>query len=604
MNRDNNSQDSSAQGYIDPKSALSPPPCDPLGQGAVLSSSQISQPEEDQLRERVSELSTAVIPQADFNFSSCDEDAEGEPDESFQSEHSFWMTHSGDTSASTIATLDVDEPPIPLLGRDGTWKGVQPLSSATHDDKQDKQPDPDDDSKPIRPLNDVGRITEPTLLYSTHSKRTRQKRASSISTITVGQTSGSAGQKRTKEEDDVQPEHSGSSKCSSRTKGASRRQPKRSKSTKSAASSSSIGSDHHRDDGLASSEGGNVSGGRSAPSPASSTGRYKLRKKDSVPTRSLAALLTPPRDKLPQASLDAVNGSAKWLDHIDQELKSEPETVQEPSPFPQKEEEDVKEPNMAEENGAEDTSAEWDELDPNPTRLVPVRDKGRRAFPAEWETHPDFPLLYQRYCVPSSVSPEVLEMLLRGLNLANVDEEFHEIVDRAQTVQGTFNKPRSILDLYTPRFVKGVGAQKVGMCPFCYEEGRVKFLKTKFSAYNYHMQNFHGVSALTGLPFTPPTKFRIKARPNANPKERKELVQGLCHSCNKYVDIQGPKETEVKVAEIYWWKHAQVCHRGAGVPEGVGGYFVENVWFERVCSVLELIDGLEGELRKLLAGNR
>lgn len=47
----------------------------------------------------------------------------------------------------------------------------------------------------------------------------------------------------------------------------------------------------------------------------------------------------------------------------------------------------------------------------------------------------------------------------------SVDEEFHEIVDRAQTVQGTFNKPRSVLDLYTPRFVKGVGVQKVGMCP-------------------------------------------------------------------------------------------------------------------------------------------
>ena len=46
-----------------------------------------------------------------------------------------------------------------------------------------------------------------------------------------------------------------------------------------------------------------------------------------------------------------------------------------------------------------------------------------------------------------------------------VDDEFHKIVDRAQSVQGTFNKPRSILDLYTPRFVKGVGAQKVGMCP-------------------------------------------------------------------------------------------------------------------------------------------
>jgi hypothetical protein len=56
-------------------------------------------------------------------------------------------------------------------------------------------------------------------------------------------------------------------------------------------------------------------------------------------------------------------------------------------------------------------------------------------------------------------------LLLGTLRRYSVDDEFHEVVDRAQTVQGTFNKPRSILDLYTPRFVKGVGAQKVGMCP-------------------------------------------------------------------------------------------------------------------------------------------
>lgn len=47
----------------------------------------------------------------------------------------------------------------------------------------------------------------------------------------------------------------------------------------------------------------------------------------------------------------------------------------------------------------------------------------------------------------------------------SVDHYFNEIVDRAQRSHGAYNKPRSILDLYTPRFVKGVGAQKVGMCP-------------------------------------------------------------------------------------------------------------------------------------------
>lgn len=124
------------------------------------------------------------------------------------------------------------------------------------------------------------------------------------------------------------------------------------------------------------------------------------------------------------------------------------------------------------------------------------------------------------------------------------------------------------------------------------------------TAYNYHLQNFHGISALTCLPFTPPVKFRAKARPHAKPKERKQLVQGLCHSCHKYIDMQGPKDTDVKVAEIYWWKHAQVCHRNAKVPQGIGGYFVENYWWERVCAVLEMVGGFEAEMRKLLAGNK
>lgn len=136
-----------------------------------------------------------------------------------------------------------------------------------------------------------------------------------------------------------------------------------------------------------------------------------------------------------------------------------------------------------------------------------------------------------------------------------------------------------------------------------YEDGRVKFLKTKFSAYNYHLQNFHGISALTGLPFTPPSKFRIRKR-SAKPRERGEIIQGLCHSCKKYIDMQGPKETDVKVAEIYWWKHAQACHKKSTTPEGVGGWFVEDKWFERVGQVLQLVGGVEGEVQKLMAGSR
>jgi hypothetical protein len=49
--------------------------------------------------------------------------------------------------------------------------------------------------------------------------------------------------------------------------------------------------------------------------------------------------------------------------------------------------------------------------------------------------------------------------------------------------------PRSAYDLYTPRFTKGVGRTKEGICPICFEskerggEGRVEWLSMKFSAY-------------------------------------------------------------------------------------------------------------------------
>jgi len=84
-----------------------------------------------------------------------------------------------------------------------------------------------------------------------------------------------------------------------------------------------------------------------------------------------------------------------------------------------------------------------------------------------------------------------------------------------------FNTPSHSLDLYTPRYVKGSGSDKVGLCPICIEpisrggEGTKLFLKTKVSAYSeysmsatlcilieltyptlsepdYHMQYYHG----------------------------------------------------------------------------------------------------------------
>lgn len=54
-----------------------------------------------------------------------------------------------------------------------------------------------------------------------------------------------------------------------------------------------------------------------------------------------------------------------------------------------------------------------------------------------------------------------------------------------------FNEPaEGPLDLYAPRYVKGSGREKVGLCPICVEpprrggEGKKLLLKTKVSAYS------------------------------------------------------------------------------------------------------------------------
>lgn len=72
---------------------------------------------------------------------------------------------------------------------------------------------------------------------------------------------------------------------------------------------------------------------------------------------------------------------------------------------------------------------------------------------------------------------------------------------------GIYNEPRDALDLYTPRFVKGCGATKVGVCPICIEspsrggKGEAVWLSMKFSAYKWHVSD--SAFTLTSSPHTP-----------------------------------------------------------------------------------------------------
>jgi hypothetical protein len=63
------------------------------------------------------------------------------------------------------------------------------------------------------------------------------------------------------------------------------------------------------------------------------------------------------------------------------------------------------------------------------------------------------------------------------------------------------------------------------------------------------MHNYHGVSSVAGTFFQPPEELR----------DLEGVTEGRCHQCQKWIPIQGDKSLNVE--EIYWYKHAQKCHK-------------------------------------------
>lgn len=114
------------------------------------------------------------------------------------------------------------------------------------------------------------------------------------------------------------------------------------------------------------------------------------------------------------------------------------------------------------------------------------------------------------------------------------------------------------------------------MCTICYEEGTVRFLKTKTSQYNYHLINQHGISPLTRRPYGPPVAFRTVKVTKPSSHEREFMLQGQCQVCMRFVDLQSVRDGQVNVPEIYWWKHASSCHKRDGTPYNPDHIFVKD----------------------------
>lgn len=377
-----------------------------------------------------------------FSFATCDEDedAEGELDYSFASGTSFWETNPGDTTANTVDTLDYDDNPVPLLGRDGNWRGTLPSEKTAIEHDAQSQCSRLELSLQLDHTTDQENICWPTALHSAPYHGTRRRRAESNTRAINVEKSASANRSR-ETFAEAEPRSDGpmstSVQASKKAKLDGHKRTKQLRSSTKAKLGKDFSSEYQLENVHASSKVDNIASSKIVSSPASAKGRYRLKKKEKVPILSLAELLTPPPNKSDPQSDEAVHGSTEGKDDFSVDtVKSEGDNYQD---LPVHAEENNtstdgrKEPNSSrpEHDLMNDGQVKFDEseaktgpevapkTEPEQHFLVaPRRERRPRTFPHHWEIHPKFPLLYQRYSVPSSVSPEVLEMLLRHLNIA------------------------------------------------------------------------------------------------------------------------------------------------------------------------------------------
>ena len=105
-----------------------------------------------------------------------------------------------------------------------------------------------------------------------------------------------------------------------------------------------------------------------------------------------------------------------------------------------------------------------------------------------------FPLFYRRFPASSYYQPAGVgyaHSILDHVNSTNFQHSSPCSLFNVAHPGGNYNPPRRVFDLYTPRFVKGKGAEKVGLCPICVEstdrggENKKLWLAMKFSAFKW-----------------------------------------------------------------------------------------------------------------------
>ncbi|GAA5923010.1 uncharacterized protein JCM15063_003498 [Sporobolomyces koalae] len=169
-------------------------------------------------------------------------------------------------------------------------------------------------------------------------------------------------------------------------------------------------------------------------------------------------------------------------------------------------------------------------------------------------------------------------------SMASLTSSLSGISLMAPPPDARWNKAGDPLNLYYPRFVRGTAEDKSGLCPICAEpperggEGDQKWLKLKNSSYVYHMSYSHGLSNVTGLPFSPPVEMRIVDLPHQSKDTRTQMTEGRCHKCDEWIPLLSVKNIDAIVPELIWWKHAKKCHSDSTIPGERDPYIADEFY--------------------------
>lgn len=162
-----------------------------------------------------------------------------------------------------------------------------------------------------------------------------------------------------------------------------------------------------------------------------------------------------------------------------------------------------------------------------------------------------------------------------------------------------FMEPKHSLDLYSPRWVRGKGFTREGLCHFCHlqimasptkedsllvlknstsfptETQQGNWYRIKQSAFWYHLHFHHGISAKRGERYPPIEEASLRLLPVLSkygiPNEHLKKAQVHCRCCEEYITVWQQKSSNALPFKPdllgtlpvlqNWWKHCQRRHQ-------------------------------------------